>query len=53
MWAEQHDELRALVDRLRSVPVEDRDTWATVARQTAGAFAAWSSCDVQGGWSAG
>src|SRR5690606_27206206 len=43
MWAKQHDELRALVDRLRSVPVEDRDTWATVARQTAGAFAAWSN----------
>ncbi|WP_203616464.1 hypothetical protein, partial [Streptomyces sp. SID13726] len=43
MWAKQYDELRALVDRLRSVPVEDRDTWATVARQTAGAFAAWSN----------
>ncbi len=43
VWAKQHDELRALVDRLRSVPVEDRDMWATVARQTAGAFAAWSN----------
>ncbi len=42
-WARQNDELRALVERLRSVPVEDRDTWATVARQTAGAFAAWSN----------
>lgn len=42
MWAKQHEELSVLVDRLRSVPVEDRDTWATVARQTAGAFAAWS-----------
>lgn len=28
---------------MRSVPVDDRDTWATVARQTAGAFAAWSN----------
>ncbi len=32
-----------IVDKLRAVPVEDRDTWATVARQTAGALAAWSN----------
>lgn len=42
-WTRQNDELRGLVERLRAVPVEDRDTWATVARQTAGAFAAWSN----------
>lgn len=42
-WTRQNDELRTLVERLRAVPVEDRDTWATVARQTAGAFAAWSN----------
>lgn len=35
--------LAEVVDRLRAVPVEDRDTWATVARQTAGALAAWSN----------
>ncbi|MFS0703269.1 relaxase/mobilization nuclease domain-containing protein [Cellulomonas sp. 179-A 9B4 NHS] len=42
-WALQNEELRALVERLRAVPVDDRDTWATVARQTAGALAAWSN----------
>jgi len=42
-WAEQDAKLRELVDRLRQVPVDDRDTWATVARQTAGALAAWST----------
>jgi len=43
VWTRQNAELRALVERLRAVPVEDRDTWATVARQTAGALAAWSN----------
>lgn len=43
LWERYNTELRELVDRLRSVPVEDRDTWATVARQTAGALAAWSN----------
>lgn len=43
MWVRRNDELRELVDRLRAVPVDDRDTWATVARQTSGAFAAWSN----------
>ena len=43
LWSRRNDELRELVDRMRSVPVDDRDTWATVARQTAGAFAAWSN----------
>lgn len=42
-WTRSSDELTALVDRLRSVPIEDRSTWATVARQTAGALAAWSN----------
>ena len=42
-WTRQNEELRALVERLRGVPLDDRDTWATVARQTAGAFAAWSN----------
>ncbi|WP_250444037.1 relaxase/mobilization nuclease domain-containing protein, partial [Actinotalea sp. C106] len=46
-WARQNEELGALVERLRAVPVEDRDTWATVARQTAGAFAAWSNATEQ------
>lgn len=47
-WTEEqtvrHSErLSEIVDKLRAVPVEDRDTWATVARQTAGALAAWSN----------
>jgi len=42
-WTRQNEELRALVERLRAVPLDDRGTWATVARQTAGAFAAWSN----------
>ncbi len=47
MWERQNAELGALVERLRAVPVDDRDTWATVARQTAGAFAAWSNATEQ------
>ncbi|WP_344297989.1 relaxase/mobilization nuclease domain-containing protein [Agromyces neolithicus] len=43
MWAQCTRELGELRERLSAVPVEDRDTWATVARQTAGAFAAWSN----------
>src|SRR5690606_22078305 len=42
-WVEQQERLSKLVDRLSEVPVEDRDTWATVARQTAGALAAWAN----------
>lgn len=43
VWEQQNAELSALLDRLRSVDVNDRDTWATVARQTSGALAAWSN----------
>ena len=43
LWERRNEELRALVERLRGVDVDDRDTWATVARQTAGALAAWSN----------
>jgi hypothetical protein len=35
--------LAEVVDRLAQVPVQDRDLWATVARQSAGALAAWSN----------
>lgn len=42
-WTRQAERLGKLVDELRSVDVADRDTWATVARQTAGALAAWSN----------
>ena len=38
MWKQYSDE----IGQLRDVPVTDRATWAHVARETAGAFAAWS-----------
>ncbi len=43
LWDRYTREVTELRERLRSVPLEDRDTWSTVARQTAGAFAAWST----------
>lgn len=42
LWRTMSVELDELRERLREVPVDDRETWARVARQTAGAFAAWS-----------
>jgi len=42
LWSRYTAEVAALRDRLRAVPVEDRASWAHVAGQTAGAFAAWS-----------
>ncbi|OJX77816.1 relaxase/mobilization nuclease domain-containing protein [Leifsonia sp. 71-9] len=40
----RHSErLARTVDELARVPLDDRETWATVARQTAGALAAWSN----------
>jgi hypothetical protein len=37
------EEIGQLREQLRSIPLDDRDTWSTVARQTAAAFAAWSN----------
>jgi len=42
LWARYTTEVTALRERLRSVPADDRALWAHVARETAGAFAAWS-----------
>ena len=42
LWQRYGDELAALRDQLRRVPPEDTATWAHVARETSGAFAAWS-----------
>lgn len=42
LWEAYTVQVAQLRDRLRQVPVEDRDTWARVARETSGAFAAWS-----------
>ena len=43
MYERMNAELGELRERLRGVPVDDRETWARVARHTAGAFAAWSN----------
>ncbi|WP_197272984.1 hypothetical protein [Microbacterium aurantiacum] len=50
LWDRYTAELGELRETLRSVPLDDRDTWARVARQTSGAFAAWSNAveDVPG-----
>jgi len=42
LWSRCSAEVGALRDRLRSVPGDDVATWAQVAQETAGAFAAWS-----------
>lgn len=42
LWSQYARELGALREKLSRVPADDRDTWARVARETAGAFAAWS-----------
>jgi hypothetical protein len=42
MWKQYAEEIGELRTQLRSVPIDDRATWAHVARETAGAFAAWS-----------
>lgn len=43
LWTRYTREIGELRDKLRSVPIDDRETWQSVARQTAGAFAAWSN----------
>lgn len=42
LWRQCEEDLAGWREQLRTVPVTDRDTWAGVARDTAGAFAAWS-----------
>jgi hypothetical protein len=36
-------EIKQLREQLRAVPVDDHATWSQVARQSAGAFSAWST----------
>ena len=43
LWQRHTEDVAQLREQLRSIPLDDRDTWSTVARQTAGAFAAWSN----------
>lgn len=42
LWQTLGHDLERLRSELSSVPVHDHDTWAQVARQASGAFAAWS-----------
>lgn len=43
LWQQYSREVAELREQLRAVPDTDRETWARVARHTAGAFAAWSN----------
>ncbi|WP_139006916.1 relaxase/mobilization nuclease domain-containing protein [Arthrobacter crystallopoietes] len=43
MWERYSNEIAQLRETLRNVPLDDHDTWAHVARETSGAFAAWST----------
>lgn len=43
MWEQHAAELRLLAQQLTSVPLDDRDTWPRIARQTAGVLSAWST----------
>lgn len=42
LWSRYTREVGELREKLRGVPLDDRETWQSVARETAGAFAAWS-----------
>jgi hypothetical protein len=42
LWKQYTDEIKQLRVQMREVPFEDRAGWAHLARDTAGAFAAWS-----------
>jgi len=42
LWREYTDQVTLLRDQLSAVDPTDRPTWARVARETSGAFAAWS-----------
>ena len=43
MWGQVDREVTNVLDHLKTVDVDDHETWATIARQTAGALAAWSN----------
>jgi hypothetical protein len=42
LWKQYSDEIGQLRKQLRDIPITDRATWAHVARETSGVFAAWS-----------
>lgn len=43
LWQQYARDLAAIELQLRSVPIDDRDTWLQVARDAAGALSAWST----------
>lgn len=43
MWEQYSNEVARLRESLRAVPMDDHAAWAQVARETSGAFAAWST----------
>lgn len=43
MWERYSNDVAQLRESLRNVPLDDHATWAHVARETSGAFAAWST----------
>lgn len=43
LWQEYARDLASLQTQLRDVPLDDRDTWLQVARNTAGVLSAWST----------
>lgn len=43
LWERYSDEVARLRETLRTVPIDDHATWAHVARESSGAFAAWST----------
>lgn len=42
LWTRYADEVKGLAEQLRGVAADDHSTWAQVAHETSGAFAAWS-----------
>jgi hypothetical protein len=42
LWKQYTDEIKQLRVQMREIPFDDRASWAHLARDTAGAFAAWS-----------
>lgn len=42
LWAKYTEDIKTLREQMRAVPVDDRATWAIVAKESAGVLAAWS-----------
>ena len=42
-WNEINADLKRLVEQIQAVPLQDRDQWVSVARQTSGVLASWSN----------